>query len=131
MEHHTYNTLCHFKKIYPNDEIYYIIGDDDLIWLQDWTYYEKIISNFKCVVVNRTRTMEENLKIINNCSAYMHYKNNFIVIDNNRNDVSATMIRTLLKNKDYEKAKKYIYPSVLDYIKDNKLYGGNRNESYK
>ena len=79
---YTYNTLRHFKKLYPHDEIYYLLGDDNLIWLQDWTYYNKIISEFKCVVANRKRSMQDNLKIINNCSAYLDYCDNFIVLDN-------------------------------------------------
>lgn len=119
---YTYNTLRYFKKLYPHDEIYYLLGDDNLIWLQDWTYYNKIISEFKCVVANRKRSMQENLKIINNCSAYLDYCDNFIVLDNPTINISSTEVRKCLKNKDLQQAKKYIYPSVYNYILKNNLY---------
>lgn len=119
---YTYNTLKHFKNLNPHDEIYYLLGDDNLIWLQDWFSYEKIISEFTCVVANRKRSMQENLKIINNCSEYLDYSDNFIVLDNSIINISSTDVRNYLKTKDYQKAKKYIYPTVYNYILENNLY---------
>lgn len=49
----TIDTLKEFKKIYPRDELYFIIGSDLLRYLDEWKDLSQIIQMVKFVVATR------------------------------------------------------------------------------
>lgn len=104
---YTYQTLDYFKKIYPNDDIYFICGSDNLKQIETWKNYEYILRNFKILVINRD---DINIKSI------LKKYNNIILTDIKENALSSTYIRNLLKDND-ENIIEYIDVKVLKYIK--------------
>lgn len=50
---YTIDTLREFKKIYPQDELYFIIGSDLLNYLDEWKDLEEIIKMVKFIVATR------------------------------------------------------------------------------
>lgn len=50
---YTIDTLKEFKKIYPDDELYFIIGSDLLKYLDDWKDLDEIIKMVKFIVATR------------------------------------------------------------------------------
>ena len=48
---YTYQTLDHFQKEYPNDEIYFILGADNLDEFTTWRNYEYILKSLKEVIM--------------------------------------------------------------------------------
>jgi len=113
---YTYQTLEHFKQENPNDEIYFICGSDNLEYIDTWREYEKILGDYKLIVIPRKHDMG---KLLNK---YAKYKSNIVVAELDNNYLSSTLVREYLKNKDYEQVKEYINENVLNYIIQNNLY---------
>ncbi len=113
---YTYETLAYFKEQYPNDEIYFICGTDNLKVIDTWKEYEKILNDYKLIVILREDDIDEILK------KYDKYRKNINVVDIKNNFLSSTSIRKSIKEKDYNKIKDYLDIDVLQYIIDKKLY---------
>lgn len=113
---YTYQTLQYFKEIYPNDDIYFICGSDNLSELETWKNYEWILANFKLLVMNRNGDDLE--KIINK---YSKYRENIIISDLDEEVISSTMIRSNIKD-GINTIDKYLDKDVYLYILDNNLY---------
>ena len=102
---YTYQILDRYKSLYPNCDIKLIIGADNLVNLDKWMNYKKIL-NYGVIVIGRNKL---------DISKYIN--DNIIVTDINEIDISSTEIRN---NK--EKRDKYLDSKVLKYINDNRLY---------
>ena len=104
---YTYQVLRALKGDY-NDELYLIIGADNLRDLDKWKNYEEILEN-KIIVVNRN-----NVDIVSVMNKYP--KDRFIVIPEFPNiNISSTEIRNDLNNK-------YLDKRVKEYIIKRNLY---------
>ena len=104
---YTYELMRELSHEY-NDELYLIIGADNIISFDKWFNYEELL-NYKIIIMNRN-----NIDI----EYYINKYNtpNFIVVNNfDFIDVSSTEIRNNLNNE-------YLDKRVLNYIKENNLY---------
>lgn len=100
-----------------DDELYLIIGADNILYFDKWKNYQEIINNNKILVIPR-----DGIDIKNNIYKYDN-RDNFIVVDGFcEMDVSSREIRKLLMNKRYDEVEKYLDKEVIEYIKKNKLY---------
>lgn len=54
---YTYDTLTQLKEIYPNDELFLIVGSDMLLSFHEWYRYRDIISLVKLCVASRSDTV--------------------------------------------------------------------------
>ena len=112
---YTCETLAYFKELYPNDEIYFICGADNLSYIDKWKNGEEILNNYKIIAMKRKgEDIEELLK------KFVDYQNNIIVADVEQQDISSTDIRERLKNKEY--VLDVLDKNVYEYIRKNKLY---------
>lgn len=112
---YTYETLEHFKKIYPDDVIYFVCGADNLSYVDKWMNGLELLKNNKFIVVRRdTDDIDELLNKFN------EYRNNIIVSDVLPNELSSTLIREKIVNGEDVEA--YLDKDVLNYIKENRLY---------
>lgn len=57
---YTLNTLTYFKERYPEDELFFVIGEDSLRDITKWYYPEKILK--LCTLLVFPRISEESLK---------------------------------------------------------------------
>ncbi|MDO5393957.1 MAG: nicotinate-nucleotide adenylyltransferase [Mycoplasmatota bacterium] len=112
---YTYETLDYFQKTYPNDEIYFILGTDNLSYIDQWEKGEELLLNKKFLVVKR-KTDDINLLL----DKYQKYRSNIIVSDVLESDVSSTDIREKLQKK--EDVLDFLSEGVYNYILENKLY---------
>lgn len=106
-EPYTYQVLRLLKEHYPQDELYLIIGADNIINLDKWKNIKEILNN-KIIVVNRNNI---------NIEEYLNKfpKEQFIIIPSFPYiNISSTQIR----NGDY----KYLKKEVKDYITEHNLY---------
>ncbi len=105
---YTIDTLKEFKSIYPQDELYFIIGSDLLKYLDDWKDLDEIIKMVKFIVATRPGYPLE--KIPSHIST----------IPIRAVDISGFEIRKAIKeNKSF----RYLVPeSVLKYIDKKRLY---------
>ena len=102
---YTVDTVRHFKKEYPNDNLYLLIGQDQVDKFHLWKDALELSKLVKIVFFGRLdeNLNEENIKT---------YKMNRLVGE--VNDYSSTKIRNLQSLDTFD--------SVIDYIIDNDLY---------
>lgn len=104
---YTYQVLRNLKKDYPNDELYLIMGADNIINLDKWKNIKEILT-YKIIVVNRN-----NIDINKYLERFP--KDQFIIIPSFPNiEISSTEIR----KGNY----KYLKKEVKEYINNHKLY---------
>ena len=116
---YTCDTLKHFQELYPNDEIYFVCGADNLSYVDEWKNGIFLLKKYKFLVVKRyTDNLDEIL------SRYEIYKNNIIVTDVDPSDLSSTVIRNKIKSG--EGVLDYLNNEVYQYIKENGLYEENK-----
>ena len=112
---YTCDTLKYFQENYPNDEIYFVCGADNLSYVDEWKNGIYLLSNYKFLVIKRyTDDIEEILK------RFSKYKENIIVTDVNPNSLSSTEIRNKIKTG--EGVLDYLDDDVYNYLYENKLY---------
>jgi len=110
---YTYQTLDYLKSIYPDDEIYFICGSDNLKEITTWKHYKYIIKNYKILVIKRNN---EDIKTI---TKNLHTSNITITKISSKN-VSSTTIRKDLSN---QLPNDNLDTNIMEYIKRKKLYG--------
>jgi len=116
---YTYETLNHFKKLYPNDEIYFILGSDLYKDFSSWNNSEYILNNFKILVTLRDEDKKEELEKIN-----LSNKDNIIYTNISLDSLSSTEIRDKIKNKDIAFLEENMNYKIIEYIEKNHLYEG-------
>jgi len=67
LKSYTYHTLLKLQELYPEDEFYYIIGDDQVLQFSQWYEAKKISEMVKLVCLARKgyETSEDNIKQFN------------------------------------------------------------------
>lgn len=120
-QNYTYQTVIELKEKSLNDELYLIIGADNLKKLNWWKNVDILLMNVKIIAINRG---EENIQeIINNDDLLKKHKNRIITISSSKsNSISSTLVRNKIKNN--EDVKDLIDEKVLEYIVKNNLYKG-------
>lgn len=106
------------KEEYPDDDLYYIMGADNLAKISEWKNAEELIKNFKFIILQRDGYLAD--KAIKENQILYKYKSNFKIIDNTEySNSSSTDVRNKMKLKD----KNINIPNEIEeYINDNKLY---------
>ena len=106
---YTYQTLRYFKEKYPNDQIYFICGSDNIKGIWTWEHASSFIPDTHFLVLLRNQDTKEEVKQI-----VPHVE--FLSI--NPNSLSSTKIRKSLQQEDYSG----LPMGVKEYIKTNHLY---------
>ena len=115
----TIESLEEMQKQFPNKQIWFIVGTDNLKILYTWKRAEDLVSKYKILVMEReSDSMQE---IVEENPLYVQYKQNFIAIDQGiRSNYNSTYVRNQIKKG---KSVRYLLPNeVLEYIERNKLY---------
>ena len=116
---YTIQTLNYFKEQYKENKIYFIMGTDNLKEFETWRTPEKILKDFKIIVLERNK--DDLDKITEESKLLTKNKKSIIRVEGiDRIDLSSTIIRNKIKNN--EDIEEYVDRDVLKYIKDNKLY---------
>lgn len=116
-------TLSILRKNNPDDNYYFIIGADSLVYLPDWKDYLTLITMCTFIAVMRPGFSKEICK-----AAYDKVtKDGATVImgDFPECDISSTDIRFAFENNliiDNSQISRYVDPQVYEYIKANNLY---------
>ncbi|MBN3534540.1 nicotinate-nucleotide adenylyltransferase [Mycoplasma procyoni] len=101
---YTIDTVSHFKKQFPNDELFLILGSDNLDKLHKWKEIETISKSVQIVIFKRNKNIfKENLK-----------KFNCLLLNNQIYEFSSSDV----KKGNFSG----LDPKVNQYIGDNYLY---------
>lgn len=110
----TYETLDYISTQYPNDDIYFICGTDNLTYVDKWQRGTYLLENYKFMCLRRdTNPLDEIL------TRFKDYLDNIIVIDMESSTLSSTFIR---ENIDSESIKEYLDEDVYEFIRQHNLY---------
>ena len=122
---YTYETLKYFKKIYSNEDIFFICGADNLSYIDKWKNGESILKDYNLLVIKR-----ESDEINQLLEKYEKYKSNIVVAPLKKHSISSTRIRDYLKQNNYLKARHYLPRKVYRYIRSNHLYEEGKGSVY-
>lgn len=108
---YTYEILAEVKRTFKKDEIYLIIGADNLSKFHLWKNIEELLK-YKIIVLKRSGiTIEKHIE-------KFEKQNNFIIVkDFEEVDISSTFIRNNIKS-----SKEYLDIKIFNYINNNNLY---------
>lgn len=105
--HYSYNTV---NENFKNEDVYFIMGDDEFLDIRSWYNYEKFLQICKIIVFCRNHTL--NYIIKKNKDLIEKHDINFV--ENKKISISSTDIRYRIKNK---LSIKYLVPKeVYNYI---------------
>jgi nicotinate-nucleotide adenylyltransferase len=109
---YSYQTLDYFNSLYPEDDIYMVIGSDSLLDLPTWKNIDYMASRYKFIVVKRPGFgVNKNVKYLERC----------VFIDEETENISSMEIRRLVK-ESHKKAASLLDKKVYNYIIENGLY---------
>lgn len=110
-------TVRHFKELYPDDELYFIMGGDMLLSFHTWYMYEEILE--AVTIIAAARKEDELLTLKEYAKRSDMKKLRLILVKEEPLAMSSTEIREKLKTGgDCEALPK----GVWEYIKENKIY---------
>lgn len=117
VDHYTIDTINYFEKNFPQDEIYYIMGEDSFLSLETWRNWEEILQK-NLIVVERDLRNEERLQ--EKIAGLDKDKDHIFLLNHLSIDISSTGIRDLLREK---KSIRYLVdPSTAYIIDQRRLY---------
>lgn len=111
-------TLRHFKEIYPEDTLYFVIGSDSLLTFHKWYEYKQLLSLATLVCVSREGGDREELEKAKDYLA--SHGGQVLLADTVPVEISSSEIRKKLA--DGEDCSCYLNENVVKYIRDNNLY---------
>ena len=106
------------KENHKEDEVFFLMGADNLERLPLWKDSDILISEFNYIVFDRGLTTSKN--IVENNEFFKNYTAKFEIIRNNEyTECSSTNIRKQIKNN---KKPNDLNDDIYNYIKENNLY---------
>ena len=113
---YTYLVMRELKNRYKNDELFLIIGADNIISFDKWREYKELLE-YNLIIMNRNNIdVKHYLDLLNK-------KDKYYIIDIEYVDISSTSVRNNINN--VERLKELLDDEIIDYIKENNLYEGD------
>lgn len=135
---YSYDTIVQLKKLYPNDDLYFIIGMDAYFDLKNWKNGELLFDMINFIVINRNNLIfnpnnlikltsflpdkiKDEINIEHKNKRFITSKNKYInFFKITRMDISSTIIRNNFKKNI---SNLYLLPKdVINYIMNNEMY---------
>ena len=110
---YTYDTVVHFRELYPNSNIFLLIGEDNLYTFDKWYRYKELLEVVTLVVATRQGESKEVPPFLIDKIHYFPSPNW---------GLSSTEVRSYIKNG--HSCQYLIHEDVVNYIKQNRLYIG-------
>ncbi len=114
---YSYLTISHFKKVFPDDEIFFLIGGDSFRNLPEWKNYRTLLALCTFIVVPRPG--------VEKCDYLEKFHGDevpprVLFLKNFSYDLSSTEVRNALSRG--RNAEGFVPDAVLTYIRQNQLY---------
>jgi len=111
----TYQSLIRIQESYPNDEVLFVIGADNLAKLHKWINADNLLSDFRFIIINRHQTDIQ--KAIDQNPVLSAHKTRFIILPDFDLKASSTSFRDSFDPS-------LVTDSVFNYINIHHLYRG-------
>lgn len=121
---YTVDTLEEIKDIYPDDDLFFIIGSDSLLDLTSWRDFESLVVKTNFLVYGRPENSEKS--IMDKIDELKEkYDSKFFYIKGPLIEISSSLIRDRINEGV---SIKYLVPEKIEnYIYENHLYKGEDN----
>ena len=119
----TYRSLDYLQNMYKGDELYFILGSDNLKSFHTWKRYEYILDTYNLLVIKR-----KGINIDDELNKYMKYKGKLELVDLDLDETSSSKIREAFYNGDESYPKLHLDINVYNYILKNGFYHKNYKE---
>ncbi|MGN0335031.1 MAG: nicotinate-nucleotide adenylyltransferase [Lachnospiraceae bacterium] len=117
--HYTYQTLRRLKKLYPEEELYFIIGADSLFDFPNWKHPEEITKC--CTILAAVRDEAGKADMRDQISLLKQkYGGEFLIMNSPKMEVASNEIRRMIE--EGEDVSCYLDKKVYDYILRYGLY---------
>ena len=120
---YTVDTVTAIKEIYPNAELYLLVGTDMFLTLETWKDYKKLLGMVKPAVFFRDSDDRKRIKI-HSAALKERYGVASKIVINTTVQISSSEIREMLTKRE---GVRYIADTNYSYIIKNKLYGAKPN----
>lgn len=115
----TYDSLKAIQDKYPDYEVYLLMGSDKLGQLRKWGNIKQLLTDFKILIFSRDNATK--MVLLDEHPTFKDMRNRFEIINSIKEiNVSSTMIRDCIKNKDSIDG--LTKPNIINYIRENDLY---------
>ncbi len=111
----TYQSLIRLQEHYPNQELCFLVGADNLPTLDKWINANSLLTEFRFVVVNRREN--DILRTIREHPFLKEHEKQFLILPDFNIDVSSTVFRATFDQK-------MVTQPVFEYIQAHGLYRG-------
>lgn len=114
---HAMETMKHFREVYPDAELYYLTGSDNLAMFLRSRRLEEFLENFHFAVV--VRDGEDTTPILMANEIARERKNRFEIIPSplEKDGVSSTAVRTKFRNCE-SGAEEMLHPKVMELMRE-------------
>lgn len=113
----TYRSLDYLQNLYKGDELYFIMGSDNLLHFDTWKRYEYILDTYNLLVIVR-----KNVEILDVMKKYEGHKGKIELVDLGIEGINSSAIRDSIQKEEYEAVSSFLDRKVLDYIQQRRLY---------
>ena len=116
---YTSETLDYIHSIYPEDDIFFIIGADSLMYIHKWHNPKDIFE--KCTIISGNRIVDGD---INKQKAFLEskYSCSILLMDGPDVKISSSEIRDMLLKRELDALNHFMPYGVLEYILERNLY---------
>ena len=112
---YTHETIRYFKKLFKNDDIFYIMGEDSFLTIDTWRNYDDILD--ENIIVFTRSNIDEDSELVKRVELIKKDNPNIFLINNLNINISSTLIRNLVKNN---LSIKYLVRDNVRYIIENR-----------
>ena len=116
----TIDTIREFKALYPDSELYFIIGGDSLEWVDRWVSAEELLASVIFLTAVRGKTDIKRSKDIISRIKSEHPKSQIELLNMDDYPISSSEIRE--KIKIGENPSEMLPEKVYNYIVEHNLY---------
>lgn len=117
----TVYTIRHFKEVYPNDNLFLLLGSDMLLSFDTWFRFDDILKNVTLAIVSRKK---DDMKRLYEKAEVLSAFGVINVLDARPIEISSTIIRKKIRNN--EDFSCYLAKSVVKYIRLKNLYSNDK-----
>lgn len=116
---YTVNTIRHFHSLYPDDNLFFIMGSDMLLSFERWRNFEEILS--MCTIIAASREDgETDMAELEAQAENLRRYGNVMLLRTDAYEASSTEIREKIKKSCDISC--YVPENVVKYILEKKLY---------
>ncbi|MDE5546233.1 MAG: nicotinate (nicotinamide) nucleotide adenylyltransferase [Anaeroplasmataceae bacterium] len=113
----TYRSLDYLQNLYKGDELYFIMGSDNLLHFDTWKRYEYILDTYNLFVIVR-----KDIELKGVLEKYQNHKGKIELVDIEVEGFNSSYIRDCVSNNNYDAVSHILDSKVLKYIQERKIY---------